>query len=320
MNWRNCPSTGKATPRLSVYLDCDTGIDDAIAIAILLQQPHVDLLGIGTVGGNVDAPTGASNTLGLLALAGRDVPVTVGAINPILGGYRGGHPALHGPDGVGGVPLPGRRVARKESAPEMLVRLALAFPGDIRAIAIGPLTNFAHALELEPKLPRLLHSITIMGGAIHEAGNVTPWAEANFCMDPEAAAAVLAAGFNTTLVPLDATNHHSWRRRQIKSLSKAGTPLSNALGRMADFSAQAALAAGRKRRAPLHDPIAVAIAVGLIEPDGTAPIPLEVVTEGGERGQTAVAQNSKVARVVLHVPEDTADTILNATLPGRDRR
>ena len=97
------------TPRegpIPIFLDCDTGIDDALALAYLLADPGVQVVGIGTVSGNIDATKAAENTLALLELAGRtDIPVAVGAIDPLVGRFGGGAPEVHGQDGVGGVGL-----------------------------------------------------------------------------------------------------------------------------------------------------------------------------------------------------------------------
>lgn len=126
-----------------VYLDCDTGIDDALALAYLLASPLASVVGIGTVSGNVSAAVGARNTLDLLALAGAaSVPVAVGAHDPLVGSFGGGSPWVHGENGVGEVVLvPSAASVAAESAAEMLVRLAHSYPGSLRVVAIGPLTK-----------------------------------------------------------------------------------------------------------------------------------------------------------------------------------
>src|SRR5688500_17300121 len=139
------------------YLDCDTGIDDALALAYLLAAPTADVVGIGTVSGNVSAAVGARNTLDLLQLAGHaHIPVALGAHDPLAGQFGGGAPWVHGDNGIGGVQLTTASAGlASESAAEMLVRLAHEHPGTLRVLAIGPLTNIAEALRLEPALPAL---------------------------------------------------------------------------------------------------------------------------------------------------------------------
>ena len=189
------------------YLDCDTGIDDALALAYLLASPQADVRGIGTVSGNVSAAVGARNTLDLLQLAGHaHIPVALGAHDPQAGSFHGGAPHVHGANGIGEVSLSTAAAElAPETAAEMLVRLAHEHPGTLRILAIGPLTNIAEALRLDPELPRLVQDITIMGGAAFAPGNITAVAEANIANDPEAAADVLAADWDVTLVPLDVT-------------------------------------------------------------------------------------------------------------------
>ncbi|MFT4263672.1 MAG: nucleoside hydrolase [Nocardioides sp.] len=161
-----------------LFLDCDTGIDDALALAYLLRTPGVDLVGIGTVSGNVSAARAAQNTLALLELEGvGDLPVFVGRHDPLVGGFLGGAPMVHGVDGVGdiGLPEPSTRVAALDAA-AALSRLAREHPGELRVLAIGPLTNLGVALASDPELPGLIHSVTLMGGAVLAEGNITPYA------------------------------------------------------------------------------------------------------------------------------------------------
>lgn len=150
-----------------IYFDCDTGIDDALALCYLMASPEIELAGIGTVCGNIGADQGARNTLDLLALGGRsDVPVAVGARNPLTGQFSGGVPHIHGANGVGNVTLPrGEREPEEESAADMLIRLSHQYPGELEVVAVGPLTNLALALSLDPTITERVRTVTIMGGA-----------------------------------------------------------------------------------------------------------------------------------------------------------
>jgi len=193
-----------------ILLDCDTGIDDALALlylAPLVKTGEVELVAVGTVHGNVAPETGALNTLRVLEGAGvRDVPVAVGAARPMAQAVSLAAD-VHGTDGLGEVGLGGPEGRPAEiSAPEQIVRLGRANPGELTLLAIGPLTNLAIALLLEPGLPRLFREVVIMGGAFSHHGNITSHAEANVWHDPEAAELVLAAGWPITLVPLDVTH------------------------------------------------------------------------------------------------------------------
>jgi purine nucleosidase len=212
-----------------ILVDCDTGIDDAIALlylADLMHRDEVELTAIGSVHGNVSAATGATNTLRVLELAGHDtVPVAVGAARPLAQEL---HIAtdVHGIDGLGAIPAAvaaGRPV--DGSAAEQLVRLARAHPGELTVLALGPLTNLGLALLIEPELPRLVREVVVMGGALDVAGNISGAAEANVWHDPEAAELVLAAGWPLVLVPLDASMSTELDADWLTRLAAADGPI-----------------------------------------------------------------------------------------------
>lgn len=203
------------------YFDCDTGIDDSLALAYLMASPEIDLVGIGSVSGNIHAAQAAVNTLDLLDMGGRDdVPVAVGAHDFLTHPYDGGVPHIHGVNGVGNIELPhtGRRPTAESSA-AMLVRLAHEHPGELGVIAVGPLTNLALALQHDPSIAGKVRQVTVMGGAALVPGNLTPVAEANILNDPEAAAAVVAATWPVVLVPLDVTLENSFEEEDREALA-----------------------------------------------------------------------------------------------------
>jgi len=254
------------TTRHPIYLDCDTGIDDALALAYLLASPLASVAGIGTVSGNVSAAVGARNTLDLLSLAGAaSVPVALGAHDPLAASFHGGAPWVHGSNGVGEVGLPpsGASLAA-ESAAEMLVRLARLYPGELRVVAIGPLTNLAEALKLDPSLPSLVQSVTVMGGAALAPGNITPVAEANIWHDPEAAALVLAADWDVTLVPLDVTMASVLEEPHRQALLASSGAVPRALGEMLGYYFRFYEGIYGRPCSAMHDPLAAALAVGAV--------------------------------------------------------
>ncbi|MCU1415065.1 MAG: Inosine/uridine-preferring nucleoside hydrolase [Microbacteriaceae bacterium] len=313
--------------RLPFYLDCDTGIDDAMALAYLLASERVDLLGVGSVSGNISAAVGAANTLDLLALAGRDdIPVAVGAHDFLAHEFHGGATHVHGENGIGGVVLPhAQREMEKESAAEMIVRLAHAHPGELRIIAIGPLTNLALALRLDADLAALVHDVTIMGGAALVPGNVTRVAEANIHNDPEAAAEVLAADWFVTMVPLDATMESTIEADDRDVLEASNHPVARAIGAMLDTYFDFYVRFFGRRTSALHDPLAAAIAVGDLELGEAPVVHVEVdTTEGPGRGQTICElryrflghpeQEGAHCRVVLSVVEPFTPKLMAAML------
>jgi purine nucleosidase len=319
------------TTRTPYFLDCDTGIDDALAIAYLLAAAAdpalgIDIVGIGSVSGNVSAAVGAVNTLDLVALAGRsDIPVAVGAHDPQNGSFRGGAPHVHGANGVGDVVIPKSEASVvDESAAELLVRLAREHEGALRVIAIGPLTNIAAALRLEPALPSLVAELTIMGGAAAVPGNITPVAEANIANDADAAADVFAAEWFITLVPLDVTMSQVFLEHHREALVQSDRPVAAAVGHMLDYYFDFYVNVYGKRASALHDPLAVAVALGAEL--GSAPVVRVVVdaTDGPGRGQTICdlrgylngfpEQTGARTRVVLSMAEDFAPHLLERVL------
>lgn len=309
------------------YLDCDTGIDDALALAYLLAAPTADVVGIGSVSGNVSAAVGARNTLDLLQLAGHThIPVALGAHHPLAGQFGGGAPWVHGDNGIGGVQLTTASAGlASESAAEMLVRLAHAYPGTLRVLAIGPLTNIAEALRLEPDLPALVDSVTIMGGAALAPGNISPVAEANIHNDPEAAAVVLAAGWDVTLVPLDVTMASVLEEPHRQALLTSSAPVPQALGEMLGYYFRFYEGIFGRPCSAMHDPLAAALAVGAVQA-AVAPVVRAAVdtSDGPGRGQTVCDLRGLYAgyppvkgarcRVVLALEEDFAPHLVETLL------
>jgi purine nucleosidase len=316
------------TARAPYYLDCDTGIDDALAIAYLLaaaadESSGIEIVGIGSVSGNVSAAVGASNTLDLISLSGRDdIPVAVGAHHPQGGSFRGGAPHVHGDNGVGDVEIAKSAASvADESAEELLVRLAHEHAGELRVIAIGPLTNIAAALRLDPTLPTLVKELTLMGGAALVPGNITPVAEANIANDADAAAEVFAAGWFITMVPLDVTMTNVLLEHERQTLIDSGRPVAVAVGHMLDYYFEFYVGVYGHRASALHDPLAVAVALGEVALK-TAPVVRVLVddTAGPGRGQTICdlrgiyngfpEQSGAHTRVVLELEENFAPTLL----------
>lgn len=248
---------------MRILLDCDTGIDDALAILYLAAQPDAEIVAAGTVHGNVPPELGADNTMRVFTLAGITAPVAVGAGRPLAQPLHTSE-YVHGGDGLGDaatdLPMP-QYGPRPEPAAMQLVRLARAHPGELTLLAIGPLTNVALALLLEPALPRLLHRVVVMGGAVAHPGNITPYAEANIWHDPEAAELVLGAGFALTLVGLDVTMRAlvdtDWLARLAASDSPGARFATRILGHYVDFYSTSL----GTRTCSMHDPLAAAVAL-----------------------------------------------------------
>ena len=177
-----------------VFLDVDTGVDDALALIYLLANPDVDVVGIASTSGNVAVQQVCENNLGLLELCGRtDIGVSKGS-EDTLSGPLCPPSRVHGPRGMGYAELPptSARLTDYDSATAW-VQAAHRFAGELIGVATGPLTNLALALRAEPALPTLLRRLVIMGGSYDHRGNTTAVAEWNISVDPEAAHEVLTA-------------------------------------------------------------------------------------------------------------------------------
>ena len=188
-----------------IIIDCDPGIDDALALAFAAGHPELDLRGITTVAGNVGLDKTTANALRVRDFVGMpDVPVLAGCPRPLL------RPPLHARDVHGDSGLGAASIPEASSGPadghavDFLASATAAEPGQITLIAIGPLTNVALALRRYPELVSQVRNFVIMGGSAGR-GNVTPAAEFNIAADPEAAAIVFGAGWTVTMVGLDVT-------------------------------------------------------------------------------------------------------------------
>jgi len=211
--------TPVATP---VLIDCDPGHDDAMALLLALASPELDLLGVSTVHGNQTLPKTTANALRVLEFAGRvDVPVARGTDRPLVREPRvADH--VHGETGLDGPELPppaGAPVA--EHAVDFLAARLRESDRPVTLIPTGPLTNVAVLLARHPDAAERIERIVLMGGAIAE-GNVTPAAEFNIWVDPEAAARVFASGIDVTMVGLDVTHRALMTPDHAETLRAAG--------------------------------------------------------------------------------------------------
>ncbi len=196
------------TSPTKVIYDTDPGVDDAMALYFALAHPAIEVVGITTTFGNVTVEQATTNALYLTALAGREIPVTMGVATPWHKAPETPPAHIHGADGLGN--LGARRkfgnLADPRASAQFIVDMARAHPGEITLVAVGPLGNLSLALMVEPQLPTLLREVIVMGGTVSEPGNVSPVAEANIWNDPHAADRVFTAGWKLTMVGLDVTH------------------------------------------------------------------------------------------------------------------
>jgi len=255
-----------------IILDCDPGIDDALAIAFAHGHPGIDLVGVTTVAGNVGLAKTTANALAVCEFIGASgTPVTAGCAGPLL------RPALdarqvHGDSGLGRATLPAA-AARPAAghAVDYIIDAVGAAPGEITLVATGPLTNIALAVRREPRLADWVREFVIMGGSAGR-GNVTPAAEYNIWADPEAAAVVFRAGWTVTMLGLDVTLRTGATAAVLQQMSELG-PLGTELLRPALEQYRSVSEPGGP---PVHDVCAVA---WVAQPDLFGLVPARVQVE-----------------------------------------
>ena len=193
-----------------VIFDTDPGVDDAMALCLLVRSPQLELLGVSTVHGNADIDTVTRNALFLKDRLGFAAPVAQGS--GVTLAHKQGEPAphVHGQNGLGDVAVPDRADAVPDGrrGHRMMIDLIRAHPHEVTILAVGPLTNLARALDKDPEIARLAQGVVVMGGAFGShghTGNVSPVAEANIANDPEAADIVFTASWPVTVIGLDVT-------------------------------------------------------------------------------------------------------------------
>jgi purine nucleosidase len=240
----------------NILMDVDTGVDDAMALALAVASPELNLIGVTTVAGNVSLTQATENTLKVLDFVGaHEVPVYCGMSTPLVRDhFDAAH--YHGEGGLGGATLPAsHRACERMTAPEFIVQSARAYQGDLTLVFVGPLSNLAVALALEPDLPKLVRGAVIMGGAFTVGGNATPWAEFNIAVDPEAARIVVESDLDTTWVGLDVTHSANLHRRDWESIQEDAPPTALLVREVCRRS----FMDKNNDEVHLHDPLAVGV-------------------------------------------------------------
>jgi purine nucleosidase len=243
-----------------IIIDTDPGQDDAVAILLALASPELDVLGLVAVAGNVPLARTSLNARKILDLAGRsEVPVYEGCEGPIARRLVTAE-HVHGPTGLDGPAFrePGTEAQPGHGVDFLVDTLRAAQPGEVTLCVLGPLTNVAVALIKAPDIVRGLREIVLMGGAYFEVGNITPAAEFNIYVDPEAADIVLRCGVPITMLPLDVTHGVLSTPERIARIEALGNRAGRATAAMLRFSETFDRGKYGWPGAPLHDPNVIA--------------------------------------------------------------
>ncbi len=271
-----------------IILDTDPGIDDALAICYALNHPQIDVLALTTIYGNVATELATQNALRLCELNQRPVPVAQGALTPLKIDSNPVADFVHGLNGFGEIELPTPSLQPvTTTAAETIVELLNKFPNKVTLVAVGPLTNLAIALELDPTIVNKVDSVVVMGGAFHCDGNVTQYAEANIWNDPHAAQQVLTADWPLTVHGLDVTYRITFDANYLEQLASQAPAVGGFLMDAAKFYSQFYKEHHNFDGCCPHDQLAISF---LCNPEwytlehGT----LDVITDGEAPGKTSI--------------------------------
>tara|TARA_Y100000739_G_scaffold125924_1_gene108584 strand:+ start:14 stop:952 length:939 start_codon:yes stop_codon:yes gene_type:complete len=239
-----------------IIIDTDPGQDDAVALLLALASKELEILGITCVAGNVPLSLTSENARKILELTRyTEIPVFAGADRPIKRTLVTAE-HVHGKTGIDGPVLEKPKIKlQSKEAIEFIIETILSYPKDeITLCTLGPLTNIGLAFQREPRIKTLIKEIIMMGGGFFEGGNITPAAEFNIYVDPEAAAEVLVSGIPITMLPLDVTHKALTSRSRIESFRKIGNKAGIATAEMLDFFERFDVEKYGSEGGPLHDP------------------------------------------------------------------
>ena len=278
-----------------IIIDTDPGVDDTMAIFFALCSPELEVVGLTSIFGNVHTALATKNALRLLEIAGRaDIPVAHGADDALTGDFEGPVPFVHGADGQGEINLPDPAAEPLNiSAAQFIVEQLRAHPGEITLVPVGPLTNIALALRLEPRITEWVDEVVLMGGNALVPGNASPAGEANIRNDPEAADLVFGADWQVTMVGLDVTLRVHMSSEDIAEYATHGNPMSDHIMRVLPHYRNYFESNYDVEGIFVHDSSAIAY---LIEPDlfKVRRWPIRVGTQGLGRGKTWPATGGRI--------------------------
>ena len=241
-----------------VIIDTDPGVDDALALLLAMRSPELKIEGITAVAGNVPLELTLPNALRMVEIAGRtELPVAAGARDPLVRRLVTAAYA-HGENGLGGALFPEPKTKTiPEPAADFIRRTVRKYPGEVTLITIGPLTNVGVALRGDPELAGMVRGLVMMGGSL-SGGNITPAAEFNVYVDPEAARIVFQSGIPVTMVGLDVTRKTTLTEEHVRTLEAALNPVSQAAAKIGRNVLEHNRKEGFLVGPNMHDPLALA--------------------------------------------------------------
>lgn len=283
--------------RRKFFIDTDTATDDAVALLIALTQPDIDVLGLSIVAGNCPAPSATQNALYTCELLGKKIPVHVGAARPLMRELETAQ-HVHGVDGMGdiGLSLTGRTPTSYHGV-QAIIDVIMNNPGEIELVTLGPLTNLALAIQLEPRIVTNVKRVVVMGGTAVLPGNITPLAEFNFWVDPEAAHIVVNSGIYFEMAGWDISVAHAVIDDDLAAELRTLGPLGEFAIDIQKVLRQFCIESSQLAGFDLPDPIAMAIAIDPSIATKEASLYVDVIPgDGPARGQTVVDSLNNLKR------------------------
>ena len=269
----------------SILIDCDPGLDDAVALLAAFGGPELEVRAITTVAGNVKGPQTAENARIIREVAGLDasIPVCAGAPRPLLRDPVTAED-FHGSTGLGDIPFPEPRepLSNRHAVNMIIEQCTTANSDPLTLVITGPMTNVALALTMAPEIADGIQEIVLMGGADTEGGNITPFSEFNVFADPHAAAAVFNSGLPIRCLSLDVTHFVRATEARLAKLAILRSKQAKVAVQLLEASCKLEFSANGARDAPLHDPSTI---IAVTRPDlfQGRRAHVEVVTERGEQ-------------------------------------
>jgi len=247
-----------------IIIDCDPGIDDAVAICMALFDPRLEVLAITSTAGTVEAVQATTNVTGIVGQLDPPRYPRIGKATPADNAPVGDDKLLHGKDGLGGCDFEPSGRQHQTPSEKVIAELVHQNPNSVTLVCLGPLTNLARLCRRDPSAIPLINNVVISGGSVSQPGNASPIAETNMFYDPQSAARAFASATTKSLVPLDVTAKVQFGVELLEQLPSRFTRAGSLLHRIMPFAFRMAHRHLGRELIPLYDPTAL---MAVLEPD-----------------------------------------------------
>lgn len=244
-----------------IIIDCDPGIDDAVAICLALFDPRVEVLAITATAGRIDADRSTANVQAVINALDPPRYPRIGAAQQIDNAPVEDDLDFHGPDGLAGCCFEASDRQHRQASDKVIADILRQYPGQVSLVCLGPLTNIARAFQRDPGLEEIVDRVIISGGSIAQGGNITPASEFNMFFDPDAAQSIFHSATTKSLIPLDVTETVLFGLELVDALPPRYTRAGGLLHRLLQFAFRAQHQRAGRELIPLYDPVALTAAI-----------------------------------------------------------